>query len=291
MTKAADVVIEMPMPSVDESCGNSGEGAADTSALQAQDTELMALHTAAKLVQELQPLDGDALQTHRLYPEFYLLATRQKANVERALQQLTALASAQAGPGVRDNPGAVLGIATAHLVLHSFTSFFLNQPFSHPLYFNVLCFFFTSEAAVEADPAGQEPAEAPVQVDLAAGGRRLLGTLLAASGRRLHPGNASGSLASGTPSGNRTRHRIAQAGKSEAANHLLRRVLNFNRSCAKAFEYLGYILEKEQSFQVIRTTQKQVNPTKPELEEEQSLPVGRRYSQRNGNEIVVVEHG
>ena len=39
-----------------------------------------------------------------------------------------------------------------------------------------------------------------------------------------------------------------QANKLDLANQLLRRTLTFNRSCAKAFEYLGYILEKEQSF-------------------------------------------
>ena len=40
----------------------------------------------------------------------------------------------------------------------------------------------------------------------------------------------------------------AGAAKADVANQLLRRALSYNRSCAKAFEYLGYILEKEQSF-------------------------------------------
>lgn len=84
--------------------------------MEVQDMELMALHTSARLLQELQPLPDDILQTHVLYPNFYLLATRQKNNVERALQELTSLA-AQTTSSQRENPGALLGIATAHLVM------------------------------------------------------------------------------------------------------------------------------------------------------------------------------
>ena len=83
--------------------------------MEVQDVELMALHTSTRLLQELQPLADDVLQTHILYPNFYLLATRQKNNVERALQELTSLSTKSAQ---RENPGALLGIATAHLVIY-----------------------------------------------------------------------------------------------------------------------------------------------------------------------------
>ena len=88
---------------------------------EVQDTELMALHTAAKLLQELRPLEDDPLQTHALYPSFYLLATRQKSNVERALQELTTSANQSTA---RENPGAILGMATAHLVSNVTSSLF-----------------------------------------------------------------------------------------------------------------------------------------------------------------------
>ena len=43
---------------------------------------------------------------------------------------------------------------------------------------------------------------------------------------------------------------IQQSGqnKIDSANEMLRRVLTYNRSCARAYEYIGYILEKDQSY-------------------------------------------
>ena len=39
-----------------------------------------------------------------------------------------------------------------------------------------------------------------------------------------------------------------QSGKYDMATDLLKRCVQHNRSCCKAFEYLGYIMEKEQAY-------------------------------------------
>lgn len=160
---------------------------------EVQDTELMALHTAAKLLQELSIVEGDEMQTHILYPNLYLLATRQKSNVERALSDLTTFANKS---NEQDNPGIVFGIATAHLLLKQ-TQRARNQ----------------LKRLIKA-PWTLEEGEYLERCWL------LLSDIYIQAGQN----------------------------KMEIANELLRRVLTYNRSCAKAYEYLGYIMEKEQSF-------------------------------------------
>ncbi|CAB1328464.1 unnamed protein product, partial [Coregonus sp. 'balchen'] len=40
-----------------------------------------------------------------------------------------------------------------------------------------------------------------------------------------------------------------QSGKYDMEGDLLKRCLRLNKSCCKAYEYMGYIMEKEQAFQ------------------------------------------
>ncbi|KAJ8866732.1 hypothetical protein PR048_032593 [Dryococelus australis] len=57
----------------------------------------MALRTAERLLSELKPGGGrDEMLNHRLLGNFLLLATRQKSTIERALQDLTSIASQDA---------------------------------------------------------------------------------------------------------------------------------------------------------------------------------------------------
>lgn len=153
----------------------------------------MALHTAAKLLQELQVVDDDTLQSHVLYPNFYLLATRQKNNVERALNDLTAWANKH---NQQDNPGVIFGLATAHLLLKQ-TQRAKNQ----------------LKRMIKA-PWSLEDGEYLERCWL------LLSDIYIQGGQN----------------------------KIDVANELLRRILTYNKSCAKAYEYLGYIAEKEQAF-------------------------------------------
>lgn len=153
----------------------------------------MALHTAAKLLQELQMVDDDTLQSHVLYPNFYLLATRQKNNVERALNDLTAWANKH---NQQDNPGVIFGTATAHLLLKQ-TQRAKNQ----------------LKKVIKA-PWSLEDGEYLERCWL------LLSDIYIQGGQN----------------------------KMDVTNELLRRILTYNKSCAKAYEYLGYIAEKEQSY-------------------------------------------
>lgn len=77
----------------------------------------IALKTAERLLKELKPktnvLDNEALN-HKLLENFLLLATRQKTNVEKALNNFTAIASQEE---FKENVGAIYGISAAHVML------------------------------------------------------------------------------------------------------------------------------------------------------------------------------
>lgn len=153
----------------------------------------MALHTATRLLQELQPVEDDELHTHIFYPNLYLLATRQKSNVERALVDLTSYSNKN---NQQDNPCMIFALATAHMLLKQ-TQKARNQ----------------LKRLIKA-PWTLEEGEYLERCWL------LLSDIYIQAGQN----------------------------KMEVANELLRRVLTYNKSCAKAFEYLGYIFEKDQAF-------------------------------------------
>ncbi|XP_066591171.1 tetratricopeptide repeat protein 21B-like [Prorops nasuta] len=80
-----------------------------------QDARTMALKTALRLLQELNPKGNThEMLTHRLLGNFFLLATKQKFNIEKALQDCTALGSQEV---LRDHVGPALGMAMAHILL------------------------------------------------------------------------------------------------------------------------------------------------------------------------------
>ncbi|KAH0560588.1 tetratricopeptide repeat protein 21B-like [Cotesia glomerata] len=80
-----------------------------------QDSRTMALKTAERLLQELNPKGSPhEILTHRLLSNFFLLSTKIKTKIEQALQDCTALASQET---LRDHVGPALGLATAHILL------------------------------------------------------------------------------------------------------------------------------------------------------------------------------
>ncbi|XP_058063810.1 tetratricopeptide repeat protein 21B-like [Anopheles bellator] len=85
--------------------------------LEIKDSRVMALRTAERLLSELQPrpgvMDNETLN-HRLLENFLLLASRQKSNVEKALQNFTAIASQDE---YREHVGAIYGMAATYVVL------------------------------------------------------------------------------------------------------------------------------------------------------------------------------
>ncbi|XP_054015603.1 tetratricopeptide repeat protein 21B-like [Hylaeus anthracinus] len=83
--------------------------------VECQDSRTMALKTAYRLLQELNPKgNSHEMLTHRLLSNFFLLATKQKSNIEKVLQDCTSLASQEA---LRDHVGPALGMAMAHILL------------------------------------------------------------------------------------------------------------------------------------------------------------------------------
>lgn len=80
-----------------------------------EDARTMALKTAQRLLKELFPTGSphESL-THRLLGNFFLLATKQKYNIEKALHDCTSMAS---DDSLRDHVGPALGLAMAHILL------------------------------------------------------------------------------------------------------------------------------------------------------------------------------
>lgn len=85
--------------------------------LDYKDSRTMALKTAERLLKELKPrpggMDNEALN-HRLLENFHLLASRQKYQVERALQDFTVIASQEE---YKENVGSIYGISSAYVIL------------------------------------------------------------------------------------------------------------------------------------------------------------------------------
>lgn len=171
----------------------------------------MAIRTAEKLLRELKPrigkfacgvtytfssilafaggLDNEALN-HKLLGNFLLLATKQKANVDKALQEFTTLASQHE---YREQVGPILGMSMAHL-LQKNTNRAKNQL-----------------KRVAKSPWCFEEAEYLERCWL----------LLADC--------------------------YIQSSKYDLGSELLKRVLQHNKSCIKAYELSGFIAEKEQN--------------------------------------------
>lgn len=94
------------------------EGISETAEdLEFRDSKQMALNTADRLVNELKPRPGvmdDEALNHRLLEGFLLISSKLKPNVEKALNDFTAIASQEE---YKENVGAIYGIATANIVM------------------------------------------------------------------------------------------------------------------------------------------------------------------------------
>ncbi|KAM4698341.1 tetratricopeptide repeat protein 21B isoform 1-T1 [Rhinophrynus dorsalis] len=154
-----------------------------------QESVQLAVRTAEKLLKELKP---QTLQGHiqlRIMENYCLLATKQKANVELALNTFTEVAAAE-----KDHIPALLGMATAYMILKQ-TPRARNQ--------------LKRISKMNWNPIDAEEFEKSWL---------LLADI------------------------------YIQSGKYEMAGELLKRCLRHNKSCCKAYEYTGYIMEKEQSY-------------------------------------------
>ncbi|XP_063986982.1 tetratricopeptide repeat protein 21B-like [Diachasmimorpha longicaudata] len=159
---------------------------------QYQDSRTMALKTAQRLLQELNPKGSPhEMLTHRLLENFFLLTTKIKTNIEKALQDCTALASQET---LRDHVGPALGLATAHILLK-------QTPRARNHLKRVAKNVWTFEDAEYLERCWLLLADIYVQ-----------------------------------------------SNKYDLANDLLRKVLQHNATCVRAYELSGHISEREQNY-------------------------------------------
>ncbi|XP_037379346.1 tetratricopeptide repeat protein 21B isoform X1 [Talpa occidentalis] len=165
---------------LDKDLGNSTEK---------QESVQLAVRTAEKLLKELKPQTVQGHVQLRIMENYCLMATKQKSNVEQALNTFTEIATSE-----KDHIPALLGMATAYMILKQ-TPRARNQ--------------LKRIAKMNWNPIDAEDFEKSWL---------LLADI------------------------------YIQSAKYDMAEELLKRCLRHNRSCCKAHEYMGYIMEKEQAY-------------------------------------------
>ncbi|KAF4796860.1 tetratricopeptide repeat domain 21B [Turdus rufiventris] len=154
-----------------------------------QESVQLAVRTAGNLLKELKP---QTIQGHiqlQIMENYCLMATKQKSNVEQALNSFTEIVVAE-----KDHIPALLGMATAYMILKQ-TPRARNQ--------------LKRISKMSWNPIDAEEFEKSWL---------LLADI------------------------------YIQSAKYDMAGELLKRCLRHNRSCCKAYEYMGYIMEKEQAY-------------------------------------------
>ncbi|XP_051814487.1 tetratricopeptide repeat protein 21B isoform X2 [Acanthochromis polyacanthus] len=154
-----------------------------------QESEQHAVRTAEKLLKEIKPQTPGGYTQLRILENYCLLATKQKANVEKALSVFTEIANNE-----KDHVPALLAMATAYMMLKQ-TPRARNQ---------LKRIAKMDWSIVDADEFEK--------------------SWLLLADIYIH------------------------SGKYDMASDLLTKCLNRNKSCCKAYEYRGYIQEKEQAF-------------------------------------------
>ncbi|XP_014668422.1 PREDICTED: tetratricopeptide repeat protein 21B-like [Priapulus caudatus] len=157
--------------------------------LSSGDADQMALKTASKLIQELKQQPGDVRP--QILHNKLLIATKDKSNVERALQSFMQICSAE---GYRDQVGALHGMATAYMVLK-------QAPKARNQLKLISKKNWTFEDAEDLEKSWLLLADIYIQ-----------------------------------------------SGKYDMSTELLKRCVQHNKSCSKAYEYMGYIMEKESAY-------------------------------------------
>ncbi|CAN9497793.1 unnamed protein product [Ophioblennius macclurei] len=159
------------------------------SSTKRQESEQRAVGTAENLLRELKPQTAGGHVQLRILENYCLLATKQKASVEKALSVFTEIANNE-----KDHVPALLAMATAYMML-KLTPQARNQ---------LKRIAKMNWSIVDADEFEK--------------------SWLLLADIYIH------------------------SGKYDMAGDLLQRCLKHNKSCCKAYEYRGYIMEKEQAF-------------------------------------------
>ncbi|XP_041939131.1 tetratricopeptide repeat protein 21B [Alosa sapidissima] len=154
-----------------------------------QESEQLAVRTAEKLLKELRPQTGEGHVQLRILEHYCFLATKQTANVERALGVFTEIANNE-----KDHVPALLAMATAYMILK-------QTPRARNQLKRIAKMNWNIVDAEEFEKSWLLLADIYIQ-----------------------------------------------SGKYDMAGELLKRCLRHNKSCCKAYEYMGYIMEKEKAF-------------------------------------------
>ncbi|XP_070546763.1 tetratricopeptide repeat protein 21B-like [Ptychodera flava] len=152
-----------------------------------QDSEALAVRTAEKLLKELKPQPGSV--KHLILENSALMATKSKSNMDKALAAFMEIATNE-----RDHVGALLGMATAYMMLK-------QTPRARNQLKRIAKMNWNSLDAEEFEKSWLLLADIYIQ-----------------------------------------------SGKYDMATELLKKCLQHNQSCCKAYEYMGFIMEKEQSY-------------------------------------------
>ncbi|CAG5865561.1 unnamed protein product [Menidia menidia] len=154
-----------------------------------QESEQLAVRTAEKLLKEIKPQTPGGHVQLRILEHYCLLATKQKASIEKALAVFTEVANNE-----KDHVPALLAMATAYMMLK-------QTPRARNQLKRIAKMNWNIADADEFEKSWLLLADIYIQ-----------------------------------------------SGKFDMAGDLLKRCLNHNKSCCKAYEYQGYIMEKEQAF-------------------------------------------
>ncbi|KAM6955026.1 tetratricopeptide repeat protein 21B isoform 2-T2 [Lycodopsis pacificus] len=154
-----------------------------------QESEQLAVRTADKLLKEIKPQTSAGHTQLRILENYCFLATKQKANVEKALGVFTEIANIE-----KEHVPALLAMATAYMMLK-------QTPRARNQLKRIAKMNWNRVDADEFEKSWLLLADIYIHL-----------------------------------------------GKYDMAGDLLKRCLNHNKSCCKAYEYLGYIMEKEQAF-------------------------------------------
>lgn len=149
----------------------------------------MAVKTAEKLLKEVHPRSPQSEQRVVVLENYILLATKNKQNVERALERFMGMAAEE-----RDSVSVLLGVATAHMLLK-------QVPRARNQLKRLSKMTWTSADAEDLEKSWLLLADIYIQNN-----------------------------------------------KPDVAIEVLKKCTTYNQSCSKAWEYLGYICEKESAY-------------------------------------------
>ncbi|KAK2562076.1 Tetratricopeptide repeat protein 21B [Acropora cervicornis] len=180
-------MIEICLNPDNETLGGETFEAVDGDGSDKQDSEMMAVRTAEKLLKDFKP-KGNTTK-YRILENNVLMASKSKPTVEKALSQFMEIATTE-----NESVSALLGMATAYMYLK-------QTPRARNQLKRIAKMNWNAWDADEFERSWLLLADIYIQ-----------------------------------------------SGKFDMAGDLLKKCLQYNKSCCKAWEYMGYIMEKEQAY-------------------------------------------